>query len=127
MLFTNLVANAVAYSHQAGHVRVHCRSDRQGRPVVVIEDDGIGIPAEKLPHIFEEYYRTREAARHNKESTGLGLTIAHHVTRTHGIRVRVQSQTGVGTRVQLWLPPAGGAPTLPQSEKEKQGAISTDR
>lgn len=127
MLFTNLVANAVAYSHPAGHVRVHCRPGRQGQTVVVVEDDGIGIPAEKLPHIFEEYYRTQEAARHNKESSGLGLTIVRHIARTHGIRVRVQSRQGVGTRFQLWLPPPGGVPEPSHSTKETQRALLTDR
>jgi two-component system phosphate regulon sensor histidine kinase PhoR len=69
--------------------------------VVTVEDHGIGIPADKLPLIFDEYYRTDEAAQHNKDSSGLGLAIVRHVARSHGIGVRVQSRPGAGTLFTL--------------------------
>jgi len=107
MLFMNLIANAVVYSHDGDKVQV--RSARNGgqHPTVVIEDQGIGIPAEKLPKIFEEYYRTDEAARHNKESTGLGLAIVRHVAEEHGVGVRVESAPNIGTKFTLGFPPEG--------------------
>ena len=82
MLFTNLLSNAVIYSHEKGRVSVECKPSKETGPVITIEDRGIGMPADKLPKIFDEYYRTDEAARHNKTSTGLGLTIVHHVAQT---------------------------------------------
>ena len=88
MLFDNLLTNAVHYSHDGGAVEVTCRRQAEGMAQVVIRDHGIGIPAEKLPHIFEEFYRTREAVRHNKASTGLGLAIVRDVARMGGIQVR---------------------------------------
>jgi signal transduction histidine kinase len=69
-----------------------------------VEDEGIGIPAEKLPRIFDDYYRTEEAVRHNKDSTGLGLAIVRHVATSHRIRVRVESAPGRGTAVTLRFP-----------------------
>jgi len=106
MLFVNLLSNAVVYSHNNGRVHVACRPDSNSEPVVTIADNGIGIAPEKLPHIFEEHYRTKEAVRHNKESSGLGLAIVKHVAEMYGIRIRVESRPGSGTRFELRFPPA---------------------
>jgi signal transduction histidine kinase len=104
MLMTNIIANAVVYSSEGGIVRIQCRAEPQAGPVVTVEDEGIGITAEKLPRIFDDYYRTEEAVRHNKDSTGLGLAIVRHVALSHGIRVQVESAPGRGTRFTLRFP-----------------------
>ncbi len=104
MLLANIIANAVVYSTEGGIVRVRCDGAPADGPVVTVEDEGIGIPAEKLPRIFDDYYRTEEAVRHNKDSTGLGLAIARHVAASHRIRVRVESAPGRGTMVTLRFP-----------------------
>jgi len=106
MLLTNLISNAVVYSTEGGIVRVRCGGTPADGPVVTVEDEGIGIPAEKLPRIFDDYYRTEEAVRHNKDSTGLGLAIVRHVATSHRIRVRVESAPGRGTVVTLRFPTA---------------------
>jgi signal transduction histidine kinase len=116
MLFTNLITNAALYSHPGGQVQVRCSAPAGGRAVVVIEDHGIGIPPEKLPRIFEEYYRTTEATQHNRASTGLGLAIVRHIAETHGIRVRVTSAHGAGTTFTLTFP--GGRLTDGTARKE---------
>ncbi len=105
MMLSNLLSNAVNYSSEGGRVEVECRPARDGGAVVSIRDHGIGIKAEKLPHIFEEFYRTDEAVRHNRESTGLGLAIVQQVAQSHGIRVRVESAPGAGTTFRLEFPP----------------------
>jgi signal transduction histidine kinase len=107
MLMTNIIANAVVYSSEGGIVRVRCGGGPPDGPVVTVEDEGIGIPAEKLPRIFDDYYRTEEAVRYNKDSTGLGLAIVRHVALSHGIRVQVESAPGRGTRFTLRFPPTG--------------------
>ena len=109
MLFANLLSNAISYSHRGGRVRVRCRDGETG-PVVTIADNGIGIEAEKLPHIFDEYYRTREAVRHNKESSGLGLATVRHVAEMEAIAVRVESRSGAGTRFELRFAPPNEGP-----------------
>ena len=109
MLLQNLLANAVSYSYQGGEVRIECGAGPDG-PYVVVADEGIGIPADKLPRIFEEHYRTKEAVRHNRESSGLGLAIVRQVAGMHGIRVRVTSRPDAGTTFRLSFPapdPAG--------------------
>ena len=125
MLFTNLLANAVSYSERGGRVRVECAPPPSpvhggrppasggqggGGPQVAIEDHGIGIAREKLPRIFDPYYRTTEAVQHNKESTGLGLAIAREVAEANAIRIRIESAPHVGTRFTLTLPAAERGP-----------------
>jgi signal transduction histidine kinase len=73
---------------------------------VTICDQGIGIPAEKLPRIFKEHYRTKEAVQHNKESSGLGLSIVKQVAQMYKIRIRVESSPGSGTKFELRFPVA---------------------
>ena len=109
MLLLNLLSNAVIYSNRGGRVQVRCLAGAGNGPIVTIEDHGIGIAAEKLPRIFEEYYRTTEAVRHNKESTGLGLAIVRRVAETHGIQVRVESEEGAGTKFILGFSRADGS------------------
>lgn len=104
MLFVNLLSNAVIYSQRNGQVNVSCMPGPNLEPVVVIVDNGIGIPADKLPRIFEEHYRTKEAVQHNKESSGLGLAIVKHVAEMYGIRIRVESRPGFGTKFELRFP-----------------------
>jgi signal transduction histidine kinase len=104
MLFSNLIANAVVYSHEGDEVRVTCRQNTETGPSVLIRDTGIGIPADKVTHIFEEYYRTEEAVKHNRQSTGLGLAIVRQVAERHWIRIEVQSELDVGTAFVLTFP-----------------------
>jgi len=99
-----LLSNAVIYSQRNGQVNVSCKPGPNLEPVVVIEDNGIGIPADKLPRIFEEHYRTKEAVQHNKESSGLGLAIVKHVAEMYSIRIRVESRPGFGTKFELRFP-----------------------
>ncbi len=104
MLFDNLLANAVVYSYPGGRVQVQCCLASPTMMIVAVRDEGIGIPAEKLPHIFDEHYRTKEAVQHNKESSGLGLAIVRQVAQFHKISLNVQSQPAAGTTFTLWLP-----------------------
>jgi signal transduction histidine kinase len=104
MLFVNMLNNAVIYSHRNGQVNVSCKPGPNMEPVVVIEDNGIGIPADKLPRIFEEHYRTNEAVEHNSESSGLGLAIVKHVAGMYGISIRVESCLGRGSKFVLRFP-----------------------
>jgi signal transduction histidine kinase len=104
MLIDNLLNNAVNYSYNGGCVSVACQPGDEQTARLVIRDQGIGIPAEKLPHVFQDYYRTTEATQHNKASTGLGLAIVRLVAQALQAQVRIESLPGWGTRVTLLLP-----------------------
>ena len=104
ILFSNILSNAISYSQSEGHVSIRCQRRPDGAARIMIKDEGIGIEADKIPHIFDEYYRTDRAAQHNKTSSGLGLAIVRHVAQTHGVRISVESEVNQGTEFTLDFP-----------------------
>jgi two-component system, OmpR family, phosphate regulon sensor histidine kinase PhoR len=124
MLLLNVISNAVNYSKNNGHVSIECISLPDAGPMVVIEDHGIGIEPGKLDKIFNEYYHTVEAVRHNKNSTGLGLTIVKHVAQINNLSIRVVSSPDEGTRFEIRFP--GAIPKVPDSGKEKNDVLCYD-
>ncbi len=107
MLFDNLLTNAVNYSHDGGRVEV-----RMAPPEIQVVDHGIGIPADKLDRIFEEFYRTPEAKQHNHRSSGVGMAIVRHAAALHGIQIKIRSKVNRGTTVTLVIPEPAASPDL---------------
>src|SRR5262249_58793152 len=98
-VLVNLVANAVRFTPPGG--RVVARVIEAGLEFEVqVEDTGMGIPAEALPHIFDAY---RQAHR-ERGGTGLGLAIVRGITEAHGGRVTAESREGKGSRFTVLLP-----------------------
>lgn len=106
-MLTNLLENAIHYTPDEGAVTVKAAQMQDGVSITV-EDNGIGIRSEDLPHIFERYYRSRETRESHSAGTGLGLAIVKRVVDIHGGTIALQSQPNEGTRVSVWLP--DGAP-----------------
>jgi two-component system phosphate regulon sensor histidine kinase PhoR len=109
----NLVGNAVKYSREGGRVEVTVKpAGPAGGPVrVEVSDDGIGIPARDLPHVFDKFYRVRNASTAGIAGTGLGLAITRSIVEAHGGRIGVDSTEGAGSTFWVDLPaaPSGGA------------------
>jgi signal transduction histidine kinase len=102
-VFSNLVDNAVKHTLPDGHVRVML--DRyDGRARVSVVDDGEGIPAEHLTHVFDRFYQVRPPQADSATSPGLGLAIVKHLTEAHGGTITVDSEVGRGSRFTVWLP-----------------------
>jgi signal transduction histidine kinase len=100
----NLVANAVQYTPAGGQVNLALRKTGDQAQFLVI-DNGPGIPAEDLPHIFERFYRGEKSRRRSQGiGFGLGLSIAHWIVRNHGGTIDVTSREGRGTTFCVWLP-----------------------
>jgi signal transduction histidine kinase len=99
--------NAVKFTPRGGHVRVNAAAPG-GQGEVVVEDSGVGIPADQLPHIFERFYRgdPARARGSSADGAGLGLAIARWIADAHGARMDVTSEPGHGTRVAIRFPPA---------------------
>ncbi|MHC5054251.1 MAG: sensor histidine kinase [Planctomycetota bacterium] len=126
MVMDNLLTNAVNYSHEGGHVLVECGTSSGGEAGITVSDEGIGIPAKKLSRVFEEHYRTGEAASFNMSSTGLGLAIVKHIAELHGIRLRLESTHGKGTSVFLRFAPRASVDGSVVERREDGDGIRDD-
>jgi heavy metal sensor kinase len=114
-LLFNLLDNAIKFTPSGGTVSVTLeRSDSTAR--VLVEDAGIGIPAEHLPHVFERFYRVDPARGQDTDGTGLGLAIGRAIAQAHRGSLEIESKVGVGTRAILTLPadPGRAAETSPR-------------
>lgn len=101
---TNLLSNAIKFTGQNGLIVM--RMDRVGATVrLIVEDNGIGIPREFLPHIFERFRQADSTSRRAHGGLGLGLTIVRHLVDLHGGSVTAESEgEGKGARFELRLP-----------------------
>ncbi|HEY6072129.1 MAG TPA: ATP-binding protein, partial [Anaerolineales bacterium] len=107
-LLLNLVDNAIKYTPSGGEVVLSLERDTQWVRVLVA-DNGMGIPAEDLPKIFDRFYRVDKArARDDADGsiggTGLGLAIVKWIAEAHGGRIEVASDVGKGSTFTLLLP-----------------------
>lgn len=101
-ILSNLVCNAVRYT-ESGGVLVAARR-RQGAICVQVIDTGLGISAEALPHIYEEYFQADNPARNRNRGLGLGLNIARRICGLLSLHLTVRSERGRGTAFSLLLP-----------------------
>jgi two-component system phosphate regulon sensor histidine kinase PhoR len=107
----NILDNAVKYTPEGGRVQVRARSgqglgDQGGQKFIEIsvEDNGLGIPREDLPRVFERFYRVDKVRSRELGGTGLGLSIVKHIVESHGGSVHVESVPGQGSTFSLRLP-----------------------
>lgn len=99
----NLLSNAVKYSPNGGEIRLIIEPD-QDTVRIKVTDQGLGIPKEALPHIFEHFYRVDNSDRRNIGGTGLGLSIAHKLVTGMGGNLEVESFLGQGSTFIVTLP-----------------------
>lgn len=102
-VITNLVTNAINYTPSGGQVTLrlsHFRDVTGDLALVEIEDTGVGISEQHLPHIFQPFYRIPSEV----EGSGLGLSISKEIIELHGGELDVASQVGVGSTFCFWLP-----------------------
>ena len=102
-VFTNLLLNAIRYTPEKGSVTIGAKN---GMDFVVIEiaDTGIGIPANELDDVFDEFFRASNARKFQKDGTGLGLSIAKYIVERHGGKIWIDSIEDTGTKFWVTLP-----------------------
>ena len=136
-VFTNLLSNAIKYSPDGGDIRVGGWEEvaeehgGEGRLVLYVADEGIGIPARELPRIFERYYRVDSGLRRTTAGAGLGLFLINAIIEAHHGEVWVRSDVNKGTTVFVALPVeesrinthAVASDDARQSEAERDGRL----
>jgi heavy metal sensor kinase len=99
----NLLDNASKHTPPRGEVSLKLRREGQ-QALIAVGDNGPGIPAEHLPHLFERFYRVEQDRSSRTGGAGLGLAIVGEIARLHAGQVSVHSQLGAGTTIQVRLP-----------------------
>jgi len=100
----NLFQNAVQHTDaEGGLIRILLKQADQGVELI-IQDNGMGIPSEHLPHIFERFYRSDTSRARKYGGAGLGLAITQSIVELHNGRIEVVSQAGQGTTFRVWFP-----------------------
>ena len=100
-VLSNLLENALKFTSVEGAITLSARVE--GRNVgVSVRDNGVGIPEEHQPHIFERFYKVDRSRRDG--GTGLGLAIVKHIVQAHGGEVWVESREGGGSAFSFRLP-----------------------
>jgi len=99
----NLVMNAYKYNRTRGIVNVSLDSD-EAQATLVVEDTGVGISEDDMPHIFSFLYRGRQARRNPGGGMGLGLSMVKQIVELHGGEITAESTEGRGTRMTVRLP-----------------------
>ena len=100
LLFKNLIENAIKYGNN-NPINVELKKEKKIE--VIIEDFGVGISKDALPHIFERFYREDEARNREIKSYGLGLSIVKEIITLLNIDIQIESQLGKGTKITLQL------------------------
>lgn len=113
-ILLNVFGNAAKFVDRGGRIRLAVRpaDGAQGQPgfQLAVADDGVGIPPEHLPRIFDRFYQADSGNTRSTGGTGIGLSLVKEITELHGGRVSVDSTPGQGTTMRCWFPA-----TLPAS------------
>jgi signal transduction histidine kinase len=99
----NLFSNAVKYSRRGSEARFSFRREPD-RLVFSVTDTGLGIPAEEIPKLFQEFGKTSVRPTEGEQSTGLGLAIAKRIVEQHKGQIMVESKPGPGSTFTFWIP-----------------------
>lgn len=99
----NLIGNSIKYGKMNGSIVASVYNTDERHVLIEISDDGMGIPEQHLPRVFERFYRTQEGRSRNVSGSGLGLAICKHIIEAHGHSIHIRSKEGVGTTVGFTL------------------------
>lgn len=102
----NLLSNACRYTPPGGTIHFNLMPSQNQQAIILVQDTGIGIPSEAIPHLFERFYRVDPKRSKASGGLGLGLAIAQQVIQAHRGQICVHSSVGEGTTFQITLPVA---------------------
>ncbi len=123
-IVTNLISNAVKFTESGGSVTVSTTGET-GVARLVVKDTGIGISPDFLPHVFDRFRQADGSTSRMHGGLGLGLAIAHALTKMHGGKLDVESEgVGKGAKFTLEISFAPQAPKAPQPESNRRNSLS---
>lgn len=99
----NIVSNSIKYTPNGGKIEMSAINIEDG-VCITVQDNGVGIPEQDIPRLFERFYRVDKARSRESGGTGLGLAIAQEIIKLHKGRIEVQSALGEGTKMIVTLP-----------------------
>ncbi|GJL77748.1 MAG: two-component sensor histidine kinase [Nitrospinaceae bacterium] len=99
----NILHNAIKYTQPGGQIKISLE-DQEDSAFLTIQDTGLGIPEEDLPHIFNRFFRVDKARSRQEGGSGLGLSICKHIVEAHKGHIEVESKVGAGTKFKIRLP-----------------------
>jgi signal transduction histidine kinase len=102
-VIVNLIDNAIKYSSEGGEIKIGIIKTEKD-VIVSVSDNGVGIPKDDLPRIFERFYRVDKTRSRDMGGSGLGLSIVKHILELHNSTIKVESEEGKGTRFEFNLP-----------------------
>ena len=125
----NILSNAAKFSNEGGHIDITISADDSSASLIVC-DDGIGIPSEFLPHVFDRFRQADQGFTRTAGGLGLGLAIVKHIAEMHGGRVSAESDgPGCGSQFTVKLPLARVStlqPTAPVRDDSSEGLPPVD-
>lgn len=102
-VMVNLIDNAIKYASENGEIIIGIKGGEKD-VAISVSDNGIGIPKDDLPRIFERFYRVDKTRSRDMGGSGLGLSIVKHILELHNSQIRVESEEGKGTKFEFNLP-----------------------
>lgn len=102
-ILQNIIGNSIKYTKKEGTVEILGYNEDKN-VIILIKDNGIGIPKEDMKRIFERFYRVDKARSRDMGGTGLGLAIAKHIAEDHNSEIEIRSKYNVGTQVKISIP-----------------------
>jgi signal transduction histidine kinase len=99
----NLLDNAIKYTPENGAIQLRVHGVN-GHAVLEVQDNGVGIPGDALPHVFERFYRVDQIRSGDLEGAGLGLSIAKSICSAHGAQIEATSSLAAGSCFRVKLP-----------------------
>ncbi len=133
-VFTNLLSNAEKFTGEEARISVRARRASADRAEVRVADNGVGIPEDELPHVFDRFYRSQRTQSTRYSGTGIGLSLVKEILESHDCTVRAESPGERGTAIAFTLPlargkasPAGAPPPeRPPGERRRATILVVD-
>lgn len=102
-VFLNLVDNAIKYTRQDGYININVYQKNR-EVILIVKDNGVGIPKEDIDRVFERFYRVDKARGRDAGGTGLGLAITKHIVKSLGGNIELKSELGEGSEFTVTIP-----------------------